>query len=147
MENSPIILERLFNASPAKLWNALTDKNEMKKWYFDLPEFKAEIGFKFQFSGGPSPEKEYIHLCEITELIPEKKLSYSWSYLGYSGISYVSFELFEQENKTLLRLTHRGIESFPKENLDFAIGNFKEGWNHIINTSLSAYLKSIEQKV
>ncbi|MGB4968925.1 MAG: SRPBCC domain-containing protein, partial [Saprospiraceae bacterium] len=87
MENSPIILERLFNATPAKLWNALTDKNEMKKWYFDLPEFKAEIGFKFQFSGGPSPEKEYIHLCEITEMIHEKKLSYSWSYLGYSGIS------------------------------------------------------------
>lgn len=145
MENSPILLERLFNATPAKLWNALTDINEMKKWYFDLPEFKAEIGFKFQFSGGPSPEKEYIHLCEITEMIPEKKLSYSWSYLGYSGISYVSFELFEQENKTLLRLTHRGIESFPNENLDFAIRNFKEGWNHIINTSLSAYLKSIEQ--
>ncbi|MFZ1256632.1 MAG: SRPBCC domain-containing protein [Saprospiraceae bacterium] len=145
MENSPIILERLFNATPAKLWNALTDKNEMKKWYFDLPEFKAEIGFKFQFSGGPSPEKEYIHLCEITEMIPEKKLSYSWSYLGYSGISYVSFELFEQENKTLLRLTHRAIESFPKENFDFAIENFKEGWNHIINTSLSAYLKPFEQ--
>ena len=48
------------------------NKNEMKKWYFDLAEFKAEVGFKFQFSGGP-PEKQYLHLCEVTEIIPEKK--------------------------------------------------------------------------
>ena len=24
----------------------------MKQWYFDLAEFKPEVGFKFQFMGG-----------------------------------------------------------------------------------------------
>jgi hypothetical protein len=68
-------------------------------------------------------------------------LTYSWCYEGYSGISFVSFELFEAEDKTLLRLSHKGIESFPKENPDFAIHNFEEGWAHIIGISLVGFLK------
>jgi len=142
MENKPIIIERLFNAQVSKVWKAITDKDEMKNWYFDLAEFKAEVGFKFEFTGGPSPDKQYVHLCEITEVIPEKKLSYNWRYKGYSGNSLVTFELFNKESKTLLRLTHAGIETFPNENPDFDISNFKMGWNEIINTSLKKYLES-----
>lgn len=141
MENQPIIIERIFNTPISKVWKAITDKNEMKIWYFDLAEFKAEIGFKFQFTGGPSPDKQYLHLCEITEAIPENKLTYSWCYDGYDGISYVTFELFSQDSKTLLRLTHKGIETFPAKNPDFAIQNFSEGWNDIINASLKDYLE------
>lgn len=141
MENQIIILERLFSAPVAKVWSAITDKDEMKKWYFDLAEFKAEVGFKFQFTGGPSPEKQYLHLCEITEVIYEKKLTYSWRYDGYPGNSSVTFELFGQGNQTLLKLTHIGLNTFPKENADFAVKNFEEGWNEIINTSLKNHLE------
>ncbi len=143
MDNQPIVLERVFNTPAAKVWKALTNKDEMKKWYFDLPEFKAQEGCKFQFSGGPDPETQYLHLCEVTEVIPEKKLTYSWRYDGYEGNSFVTFELFGQENKTCLKLTHNGLETFPKENKDFARGNFVEGWNHIINTSLNEYLEPV----
>lgn len=141
MTDQPIVLERIFNAPTSKVWKAITNKDEMKNWYFDLAEFKAEKGFKFQFTGGPNPDKQYLHLCEIIEVIPEKKLTYSWRYEGYSGNSFVIFELFEQGNKTLLKLTHKGIETFPKENLDLAIRNFLEGWQHIIHTSLKEYLE------
>ncbi len=140
MDTQPIIVERLFNAPAAKVWKALTDKTEMEKWYFHLAEFKAEKGFTFQFTGGP-PEKEYLHVCEVTEVIPQKKLAYSWRYEGYAGKSLVVFELFGQENKTLLKLTHKDLETFPKENPHFAKSNFVEGWNHIINTSLKEYLE------
>ncbi len=142
MNTQPIALERLFTVSISKVWKAITDRNEMEKWYFDLAEFKPEKGFQFQFPGGPSPEKQYLHLCEITEIIPEKKLTYSWRYEGYPGNSFVTFELFEQGNDTLLKLTHEGIETFSEENPDFAIGNFAEGWNHIIHTSLKTCLES-----
>ena len=141
METQPIVVERTFNAPASKVWKALTDKNEMKKWYFDLADFKAEKGFKFQFLGGPEDGKQYLHLCEVTEVVPGKKLTYSWRYDGYAGNSFVTFELSEQGDKTLLKLTHKGIETFPKENPDFAIGNFAEGWKHIVHTSLKEYLE------
>ncbi len=91
MDNQALVFERLFDAPASKVWKAITDKEEMKKWYFDLPAFKAEVGCNFQFSGGPSPEKQYLHLCEVTEVIPEKKLTYSWRYDGYAGNSFVTF--------------------------------------------------------
>lgn len=141
MNPQPIIVERLFNAPISKIWKAITDKDEMKSWYFDLAEFKAEVGFKFQFLGGKDQETQYLHLCEITEVKVGKKLTYSWRYDGFVGNSYVTFELFKKGNKTLLKLTHEGIETFDKNNPDFAKGNFVEGWTHIVNIGLKEYLE------
>ncbi len=142
MENQAIVLERLFQSPTSKVWKALTDKTEMKKWYFHLAEFKPELGFQFQFTGGPSKDVQYLHLCEVTEVIPEKKLTYSWRYDGYEGISYVTFELIPQGDDTLLKLSHRGLETFPQNNPDFAVGSFADGWNQIIHTSLKKYLEA-----
>jgi uncharacterized protein YndB with AHSA1/START domain len=138
----PIIVERVFAASPKAIWRALTDKHEMKQWYFDLPDFKPEVGFRFSFTGGPSPERQYVHLCEITESIPCVKLSYTWCYEGYTGESIVSFELIPQAEKTLLRLTHAGLHTFPRENPDLARHNFEAGWDDIVNRSLETYVGS-----
>ena len=138
MENKPIIVERKYNAPISKVWKAITDKEEMKQWYFDLAEFQPELGFKFQFIGG-TEDNQYLHLCEIIEVIPKKKLTYSWRYDGYEGNSFVTFELFEEGDETRLKLTHRGLESFPN-NPDFARKNFEMGWDQIINTSLKEYL-------
>lgn len=140
MEYRPIIVEQIYNAPISKVWTAITDKTEMKQWYFDLAEFKAEVGFKFQFMGGTEDNK-YLHLCEILEVISQKKLTYSWRYDGYEGNSFVTFELFEEGGNTRLKLTHRGLESFP-DRKDFAKSNFELGWDEIINTSLADYLKN-----
>jgi uncharacterized protein YndB with AHSA1/START domain len=141
MDGQPIVVERTYDAPVSKVWKALTDKGEMKKWYFDLRDFKPKVGFKFEFLSGPSPGKQYLHKCEITEVIPEKKLTHSWRYDGQPGNSVLSYELTKQGEKTLLKLTHRGVETFPPDNPDFSRRNFEEGWNQFINTSLKNYLE------
>ena len=143
MKSNVVQLERVYNAPVNVLWKALTDKTEMKKWYFDLAEFKPEVGFKFTFTGGPCPEKQYVHRCEITEVVPMKKLTYSWRYEGYEGISHVTFELSPEDDKTRLTLTHTGLDTFPKVEGDFAISNFEGGWNHFVNDSLQAYIDAL----
>lgn len=135
-----IQLEKLLNAPVNLVWEAITDKHKMKQWYFDLEEFKPEIGFEFKFKGGHEDGIQYQHICEITELIFEKKLIYSWRYEGYEGISHVTFELFENGNNTTLKFTHVGLETFPATNKDFAKENFVAGWNHFINMSLVEFL-------
>jgi uncharacterized protein YndB with AHSA1/START domain len=133
-------IERTFNAKIKKVWHAITDKDAMKQWYFEFKEFRPEIGFEFSFSGGPE-DRQYLHLCKITEVIPEKKLTYSWKYDGYAGISYVTFELFEEGEHTRLVLTHAGLESFPTDQPDFARENFEAGWNEIIGASLKDFVE------
>lgn len=140
MKTKPIVVEETFDSSASKIWKAISDKDEMKLWYFDLKEFKPEVGFKFDFTGGPDDGEQYLHLCEITEVEMEKKLTYSWRYDGYEGNSFVTFELIPQGNNTKLRLTHRGLETFPKSNPDLDAKNFVAGWNDIIHRSLKGYL-------
>ena len=141
MKDEAIVKEVLLNVSPSKVWKAITNTEDMKLWYFDISEFKPTVGFEFQFEGGKD-DKSYLHLCKITEVILGKKLSYSWRYDGYPGNSLVTFELFEEGNRTKLKLTHEGIESFGTENPDLARENFVEGWNQIIGTSIKEYLES-----
>lgn len=140
-KHQPLQLERLFHAPAEKLWQALTDPVQMKKWYFDLPGFRAEVGYQFRFEGGP-PGRVYVHLCEVTEALPNRRLSYTWRYEGYEGNSLVTFELFPQGDKTLLRLTHAGLETFPSSNPDLAAGNFKMGWTGFLRTELHRYLQN-----
>jgi uncharacterized protein YndB with AHSA1/START domain len=139
MNSEPIIKEQLLGAPAERVWKALTDNNEMKKWYFDIVQFEPRVGFEFTFEGR-SDEKIYIHLCKIREVIPGKKLSHSWRYEGYPGLSNLTFELFPEGDKTRLKLTHDGLETFPQDNPDFARESFVGGWNHIIGKSLPEYL-------
>ena len=76
-------------------------------------------------------------------MITGQKLTHSWQYDGYAGKSFVTFELFAEGDKTLLRLTHTGLETFPQNNPDFAIGSFTKGWTHILGTSLPGYLEKV----
>jgi uncharacterized protein YndB with AHSA1/START domain len=113
----------------------------MQKWYFDIAEFKLEIGFEFQFYAGKDENNQYLHLCKITEIIPYRKLSYSWCFDGYEGMSYVTFELFPDNDKTKIKLTHEGLETFPQSNHDLAKENFVAGWENIIGTFLKQFVE------
>ncbi|MEM7374989.1 MAG: SRPBCC domain-containing protein [Bacteroidota bacterium] len=141
MENKTLIIEQEFNAPVELVWRAITEKELMQKWYFDIPDFTLEIGGVFHFEGG-TEEKIYVHICEMLEIIPCQKLKYSWKYEGYSGISFVTFELFSMGDKTKLRLTHEGIDSFPRDNPDLVKDNFIGGWRFLIHESLKNYLEN-----
>lgn len=139
MKNEPFVIERTFNVSVERVWKAITDNERMKKWYFDIPAFKAEAGAEFSFVAGDNDGKKWVHLCTVKEVIPNKKLAHTWRYEGYEGESLVTWELFEEGNKTRVKLTHAGLETFPALK-SFAKESFAEGWSQILGTSLEEFL-------
>jgi len=141
MTQLPIVKEILLNAPVDIVWRAITDPEEFRSWYFDIPVFKAETGFQFHFYGENREGKKYKHLSEVKEVVPMQKLSYSWKYEGYEGDSLVTFELFPEGEQTLLRLIHTGLDTFPDDNTDFAPSNFEGGWEAIICESLKNALE------
>src|SRR3989338_3543279 len=95
-KDEPIIVEQTYNASVDRVWTAITDIDQMKKWFFEnIDTFKAEVGFE-------------------TQVQLQKKIIYNWKYGGYSGNSYVSWELSKENNLTRLKLTHDVQEAFTK---------------------------------
>ena len=136
-----VVLERTFNAPVARVWKALTDVDQMREWYFDLKEFKPEVGFEFEFTVEHEGNR-YHHLCRITEVIPQKKLAHTWRYKGEPGDSLVTFELAGEGDKTRVKVTHTGIDTFP-ETPAYARKNFEAGWTAIIGAELRQF---VEQK-
>ncbi|WP_051292685.1 SRPBCC family protein [Olivibacter sitiensis] len=61
MEGKNVFVERIFNANRQLVWQALTEKEMIKQWYFDLAEFKAEIGFKFEFWNGEERGEQFFN--------------------------------------------------------------------------------------
>lgn len=145
LETQPFVIERTFDAPVAMVWRAITTKEDMARWYFDMNGFKAEAGCEFEFS----VEHEgfnYCHLCKVTEVIPQKKFAHTWRYKDYEGDSLVTWELSAEGNKTKLRLTHSGLHTFPKLP-QFARKNFQGGWTHLVGTSLKDYAENADREI
>jgi uncharacterized protein YndB with AHSA1/START domain len=139
-KNEPLVLERTFDAPVALVWKALTEVDDIKHWSFDIREFEPRVGFEFQFYGEGKGVK-YSHLCRITEVVPNKKLAYTWRYEGYAGDSLVTFELFAEGSRTRVRLTHAGLETFPAI-AAFARKNFTEGWTQLVGSNLKTFVET-----
>jgi ketosteroid isomerase-like protein/uncharacterized protein YndB with AHSA1/START domain len=137
---NPVVVEQTYNSTISKVWNAITDENKMKKWYFEtMQTFKPVVGFKTEFNVRANGI-DYLHSWKVTEVIHEKKITYIWKFGGYQGKSVVTFELSIYNNTTKLKLTEVGIESYPKNNPDFTRERRIEGWNYFIRKRLKAFL-------
>jgi uncharacterized protein YndB with AHSA1/START domain len=137
----PIIIEQDFHASVETVWNAITEIDQMRQWYFqNIPSFKPEVGFETQFNV-QSQDRNFLHMWKVTEVVPLQKISYKWKYKDYPGDSLLVFELFKQNNLTKLKLTHQVVESFPQDIPEFARESGVEGWTFFIKKSLKDFLE------
>jgi len=141
LDQNMVVVERLYNAPASDIWAAITEFDQMKQWYMkDLKSFKPVVGFETEFTVHHQGQ-EFPHLWKVTEVVPEKKITYDWRFAGNPGISFVTFELFPQGEKTRLRLTHTGLETFnPEKNPALARKNFKQGWMQL-GTELQTFLE------
>ncbi|MBA3828218.1 MAG: SRPBCC domain-containing protein [Taibaiella sp.] len=135
----PLVVEKVLDAAPARVWSAISDRDEMAKWYFQIKELKLEPGFKFSFYG-MEKEKKFLTSCRVLEVVTGSKLSYTWSFDEHPYDTVVTFELFPDGDKTRLRLTHEGQANIPSEDKDYARDSFKGGWEQFLNKLLPEYL-------
>jgi len=141
-EEEPIIIEETFNVPVETVWNAITQVEQMCKWFFEnIPSFKPEIGFETEFNV-QNQDRNFLHKWKVTEVEPLKKISYNWKYEDYPGDSFVVFELFNENNKTKLILKHQVTESFPQDIPEFKRESGIEGWNYFIKNTLKAFLEN-----
>lgn len=141
----PFVIERTFDAPVEMVWKAISKKEDMKRWYFELAEFKPELGFQFEFIVEHKGMK-YHHLCQVTEVIPQKRLAYTWRYQGHPGDSLVSFDLVAEGGKTRLKLTHLGLETFPPVPA-FARTNFMQAWTQLIGSELKDFAENAGREI
>lgn len=140
-DTSSVVVEQVFSNSVTQVWQAITQLDQMKQWFFEnIPEFKPEVGFKTQFNVSAG-ERNFLHLWRILEVVPEKSIVYDWRYKEYPGQGIVKFELSETGGQTRLKLTNEGLESFPDHIPEFTRESCHAGWKYFIKEQLKAFLE------
>ena len=140
-KEAPVIVEEIFNTTPQIIWEAITNIDKMKDWYFDnIPVFKPVVGFKTEFNL-KSEDRNFLHQWEITEVQAFKKIAYSWHFKDYQGSALVHFELFTKNKETILRVTNEAINDFPDNIPEFKRESCLGGWNYFIKERLKNYIE------
>lgn len=140
-DEDPIVVEQTYNAPIKTVWNAITQADQMRQWYFgNIATFEAEVGFETRFDV-ECVDRVFPHVWKVTEAEAPVRLVYDWSYAGYEGNSFVVFELSEHDGMTTLRLTQTATEDFSDDRAEFSREAGLEGWKWFIQDSLKAYLE------
>jgi len=141
MNTDPIVVEQTYNAPIAAVWKAITDKDQMRQWFFEpMTDFEPEVGFETEFDV-QCEGQAYSHQWKVTQVVPERRITYGWRYGGYPGNSSVTWELSETPDGTALRLTHTGHETFGQDDPAFSRESGITGWTYFLHESLKSFLE------
>ena len=139
-----LVIKRMLPASRERVFSALTDPAKMAKWFYGMETGQAKVKSDFRVGGKYSIEmsnanEKCVPFGEYLEIVPPKRLVFTWSSEGHVKDSKVTIELFEKENKTELVLTHE----LPKD----VIEPHQHGWTNCMR-HLEEYLgrRKLEHK-
>jgi uncharacterized protein YndB with AHSA1/START domain len=119
-----------FPHPPEIVWEYLTRSDLMELWLMKNT-FQPIVGHEFQFRTGPKPAINFdgIFYCKVLEIVPFKKLSYSWNSGPGNGEinleSVVVWKLEPKDKGTEVFLDHSGFAN--EENLALYEG-LNHGW-------------------
>jgi uncharacterized protein YndB with AHSA1/START domain len=105
-----------FYAHPIEtVWEYFTNADLMGQWLMKN-DFVPVVGHEFQFRTGGKPNQNFdgIFYCKVLEIVPFKKLSYTWNCGPGEGeidlTSVVVWQLEAKDNGTRVHLEHSGFE-------------------------------------
>jgi uncharacterized protein YndB with AHSA1/START domain len=127
----PVIKEAVILAPVNQVWTALTDKEALRIWFFRVDELRPEPDFEFRFNR-EKDNKRYAVTGKILLAVPEKKLSYAWSYEDFPARTIVTFDMAVMEDGTKVRITHEGLEKIPQKYKQVSVQAHSESWDSLI---------------
>jgi uncharacterized protein YndB with AHSA1/START domain len=132
----------VINASPEVVFKAITRSEELIQWFPDKATLEPKVGGKVTLTTLKerhpeySLDRNYVMEGTVLEFVPNKKLSYTWTFNDVPGFpeTTVAWELDEvkpDSNKTRVGLTHVGFTGEERGNTSFESHN--EGWTQMLS--------------
>lgn len=141
-----VVVEQQINASPERVFQALTDAKQLTAWWGQEEncenmswEFEARLGGRYRVRdrtkkpmeqlGG---KQEFEAHGTITVYDPPRTLEYTW-FADWSDIptqeTRVRYDLTPRAGGTLVRVTHSGLSNQPIARKDYS-----GGWVGVLRT-------------
>ncbi|MFS2002461.1 SRPBCC family protein [Duganella sp. CT11-25] len=116
-----VVVEREFPYPPEKLWRALTQPHLIEAWLMKN-DFLPVAGHRFNLRADWGAVD-----CEVTEVEPNRTLSYTWSAYGLESL--VTWTLDPTTRGTHLRMEQSGFRTDQEQ----AYQGAKMGWQNFFN--------------
>ncbi|MBI5290039.1 MAG: SRPBCC domain-containing protein [Chloroflexi bacterium] len=127
-----LVVLRLLDAEPARVFKAFTTPETLKKWLGPRgsklggcvldPRVGGRFRFELEFEGGMS----FVLAGEYREFEPARRLAFSWGLEGEDDDSEVAISFEADDGRTRLRLEHRGLAADE-------IAQNEGGWNEFFD--------------
>lgn len=140
MDTRPIVVEQTFSVPPDVVWQAITDPDLMRQWYFEqIEEFHPEVGFETGFDIAVG-DRIFRHRWQVTEVAPGTSITYSWRYEGFPGLGSTEWKISEADEGSRLVMISTGIETFSHDIPEFTRERGEAGWEYFIRHRLPEFL-------
>jgi len=148
-QKNELVITRIFNAPPERVWKALTDPREMRQWWgpkgFTAPSLSVDlrVGGVFRYCMRSPEGKDYWGTGVYREIVPGKRIVYTDSFADEKGnvvpATYygmgadiplemlVTLTFEKEKNHTKVTLHHAGMPVGP----DF--DGATQGWNEMFD--------------
>jgi uncharacterized protein YndB with AHSA1/START domain len=131
MSEFKAVIKHTYDASPDELYEAFTNPNILKEWYcpegMSIPEVVAEarVGGQHRVVMQAPDGTQHIANGEYKELIPAKKLVYTWKWENpeMNNEALITVEFIPKGAQTEVVMTHDGLPN-QKE-----VDMHSHGWN------------------
>jgi uncharacterized protein YndB with AHSA1/START domain len=114
-------LDEYLESPPQEVWKALTDPVLLARWLMPN-DFEPWVGTRFTFVPDCPTSWEGNVACEVLEVVPGRRMVWSWQTKSMESPSRVIFELSPSGAGTRLRLRHTGEADEP------IVRDLKGGW-------------------
>jgi uncharacterized protein YndB with AHSA1/START domain len=130
-----IVLETQIAAPPERVFQAITDPDEVEKWWGQKGNYRTnrrtgevKVGSKWRTEGTSATGEPFSVEGEYLEIDPPRLLVHTWvaSFGGFIPTS-VRWELTPSAGGTLLKLTHSGFAGKPE-----AFKGHYQGWTRVL---------------
>lgn len=132
-----IAVDEVFPHAPDVIWATLTRPELIARWLRMTPVgFEPVVGNRFTYQTSPGGKWDGTIRCEVVEVIPNRRLAYSWKgghaeNQGYGSLldTVVTLTLEAVEGGTRLRVVHSGFV-LPRN--ETAYRNMSGGWTQVV---------------
>ena len=131
--------EILIHAELAKVWEHISDPKKIAGWLMPN-DFEERIGKAFSLDCN----EHGIISCVVKEIVPSRKLVYSFESKATKVETLVTFTLTPEEGGTRVTLIHSGWDALPPEEQGVS-ELFGEGWGGALQ-QLQAQIASVKDK-
>ena len=135
-DTQDIVVDEVFPHAPETIWKTLTTGDLIDRWLMKSTGFEPVEGTRFTLQTTPAGAWDGVIHCEVLEVVPNERLSYSWRG-GHDGnaeygsrlATIVTWTLAKVGGGTRLRVVHSGFV-LPKNAT--TLRNLREGWKQVV---------------